>query len=463
MPSRKREEIAIIGGGIIGCATAFYLTTHPDFDPSKHHITIFESNDIACGASGKAGGLLASWAFPSQIGPLSFSLHRELARKYDGEKNWDYRFLNTVSLEADIRNESIASNYNVNNGLSTPPHGHDSLDEGYNLKVPRPKKNNNLNPMFDLESNSEEEDTNEEIDGYETETSSELYNAPSLPSDLSWIKRHLVQNWSSLGGTDSTAQLHPYKFTRFILGEAMKSGAVDLVFAKVTNIKLDEDNSEAKGLTYVPIRKISHINIADNEREITRTDFSHVIMTTGPWISQILPDCPISGLRAHSITIDPEDITKISPYAIFTELRIGNTESFSPEIYPRKDEVYICGEGDTLVDLPDPTEDASIAEDKCDELFCYASKFSSNLSNGRVLKKQACYLPVLNVPTSSGPLIGESNIRKLYIASGHSCWGINNSLITGKLLSEIILQGEAKSADISKLDPKLYFDATIGF
>ena len=99
--SEGKKHIVIVGGGIIGCCTAYYLTQHPSFSPSTHHITIIESRRIAGGASGKAGGLLASWAFPHQIVPLSFQLHQELSDEYDGENNWDYRRLTTVSLEAD--------------------------------------------------------------------------------------------------------------------------------------------------------------------------------------------------------------------------------------------------------------------------------------------------------------------------------------------------------------------------
>ena len=77
------------------------------------------------------------------------------------------------------------------------------------------------------------------------------------------------------------------------------------------------------------------------------------------------------------------------------------------------------------------------------------------------MKKQACYLPVLDVPSSSGPLIGETNVERLYLASGHSCWGINNAPGTGKIMSEILLDGKAQSANISGLNPSLYFDASV--
>jgi glycine/D-amino acid oxidase-like deaminating enzyme len=40
------------------------------------------------------------------------------------------------------------------------------------------------------------------------------------------------------------------------------------------------------------------------------------------------------------------------------------------------------------------------------------------------------------------------------MAAGHTCWGIQNSCGTGKLISEFLFDGEAKSAKIDSLDPR---------
>jgi len=68
------------------------------------------------------------------------------------------------------------------------------------------------------------------------------------------------------------------------------------------------------------------------------------------------------------------------------------------------------------------------------------------------LKKQACYLP--SVVGGNGPLIGETGVRGLLMATGHTCWGIQNSCATGKLISEFVFDGKAKSAKIGGLDPR---------
>jgi NADPH-dependent 2,4-dienoyl-CoA reductase/sulfur reductase-like enzyme len=44
------EHIVIVGGGVIGCCTAYYLTRHRK--ANRISITMLESTSIACGASG---------------------------------------------------------------------------------------------------------------------------------------------------------------------------------------------------------------------------------------------------------------------------------------------------------------------------------------------------------------------------------------------------------------------------
>ena len=81
-----KQHIIIVGAGIVGVCSLLHCETSK-FDPEKFHITLIESKRVAGGASGKAGGLLALWAFPEQIVSLSFNLHQQLSNEYNGEKN----------------------------------------------------------------------------------------------------------------------------------------------------------------------------------------------------------------------------------------------------------------------------------------------------------------------------------------------------------------------------------------
>lgn len=462
VPSGKHEgkkHIIIVGAGIIGVCTAFYLTRHPKFDKSKYHITILESKRVAGGASGKAGGLLALWAFPQQIVPLSFKLHQDLANEFDGGERWGYRRLTTLSIEGDISDKALEA-----------AHGKEKTSSSKSsLSTLKLSSNNRDSRNADSSSEPNEGSTTptskrRSINKNSIEIDHENVSvplAPSLPTGLDWINQASVSEWNCLGDESTTAQVHPYKFTTFILKKCLESEAVELVIGKVDDLLFDEETADCTGVSFSP----SSTKHAYSEAGSANSELygDKIVLTMGPWTSKILPDCPISGLRAHSITVEVDEQQKqeISPFAIFTELRMNKNKFVSPEMYARKDEIYVCGEGDTSVPIPETTDDVEIVTEKCDELFKTVGKVSDVLKNGKILKRQACYLPVLDVPSSSGPLIGESNVDNLYIASGHSCWGINNAPATGQLMSELLLDGKAQSCDISALDPSLYFDASL--
>ncbi|CAL1201040.1 unnamed protein product [Candida parapsilosis] len=429
---KGKKHIIIVGAGIIGVCTAYFVVKHPKFDPAKYHITLIESKRVAGGASGKAGGLLALWAFPEQIVSLSFNLHQSLANEYNGAEEWGYRRLTTVSLEGDIsrvkdfddeeKEDNVVDGSNIFKDSFRQATAHDS-DSSSSTNEKPPKKtarNTRSSSIVQLD-----------------------FSKNSLPSSLNWINSSLIDNCTTLGGTDTTAQVHPYKFTNFILRKAVEcsQGALELILGKVEEITYSEETGTATGVIYQP----TSVKDSDN----WPMDFKNIA------------DCPISGLRAHSITIAPFKDQPVSPYAIFTELKVARNSYISPEIYARQDEVYVCGEGDSAVDVPETTDDVEVVRSKCDELYNQVSKISPNLKKGHILRRQACYLPVLDVPSSSGPLIGETNVTNLYLASGHSCWGINNAPGTGKIMSELLMDGKVKSADISSLDPSFYFDASV--
>ena len=97
MPAPK--EIVIVGAGIIGSTTAFYLARHAAINGAR--ITILEASKsgAAQGASGKAGGLVAKWAYPSALTALSFKEHVALAEEFDGAKRWGWRWTGVGSWD----------------------------------------------------------------------------------------------------------------------------------------------------------------------------------------------------------------------------------------------------------------------------------------------------------------------------------------------------------------------------
>ena len=255
--------------------------------------------------------------------------------------------------------------------------------------------------------------------------------------------------YDGFGDPSNTAQVHPHLFTTTMAALAVEKGVDIRVGAMVTAINRDPKTDSVNSVSYT--EKATSQNIT-----LSATD---VIISAGPWTSTIFPSAPISALRAHSVTIRPS--RPVSGYALFTEIALPPAEaskaesaSVTPEIYARpNDEVYACGEGDTLVPLP-ATSDLVLTDDtRCQDIIDYVGAISDELRDGDVLVRQACYLP--NVEGKArGPLIGQTGIKGLLLAAGHTCWGIQNGPGTGKVMSEFVFEGAAKSADVNSLDPR---------
>ena len=345
--------------------------------------------------------------------PLSFNLHADLAELHNGADAWGYRRINCGQLTAKGRVLGQSSGQNA---------------QPYNEKSVSLQKRRR------------------EALGKEA--------AASIPKDLSWFASESVQSYEEMGDPSTTAQVHPYQFTTAMARLAEEQG-VNIILGSVSRIEKQDD----------VVRSVTYTDKATSETHtIPATD---VIISAGPWTKSVYPSAPIAALRAHSVTIRPSE--PISAHAIFTQISLppnfgrSNTstklkgshgKTVTPEIYARpNNEAYACGEGDTLVPLPMTTADVETDQARCQDIIDYVSSISDELRDGEVTVRQACYLPNVEA-TSGGPLIGETGVKGLLMAAGHTCWGIQNGPATGKLMSEFVFDGKAKSAKIGSLDPR---------
>ncbi|KAI9778315.1 MAG: hypothetical protein M1816_004136 [Peltula sp. TS41687] len=416
MDGKTTKDIVIIGGGIIGCTTAYYLTRHAAYNPRLHRITLLEATKIAGGASGKAGGLLALWAYPSCIVPLSYRLHAELAAEHNGRERWGYRHVNCGQLSAIGRRPKNITITSAENG--DPNQTSVSLQKkGKGFPGGGRKK------------------------------------AASIPDDLDWVVRENLVSYGAMGDLEHTAQVHPYFFTTS-MADLAEAGGVKIVIGRATGI--NQDGNTVQSVSYI-----------DRQTDMPTTLSADVVLlTAGPWTRSVYPPAPISALRAHSVTIRPS--RPVSAYALFTDITLpadfdqtlGNAsrsrrgpKSVSPEIYARpNNEVYACGEGDIVL-LPDSSDRVEVDEKRCQDIVDYVGSISDELRDGEVTARQACFLPNVS-GAASGPLIGETGVKGLLMATGHTCWGIQNAPATGKLMSEFVFDGRARSANIKELDPR---------
>jgi glycine/D-amino acid oxidase-like deaminating enzyme len=386
------------GGGIIGCTAAYYLTRHASYDSTRHRITLLEATKIASNASGKAGGLVALWAYPRSIVPLSFKLHEELAREHNGEERWGYRRIHAGELAAQAENETRRT---------------DS----------------------------------------ETPARARRLGAAGIPDGLTWVDPSTVVSYSELGNPTNTAQVHPYRFTTSMAELAAEKG-VKIVLGSVTGIEYTTVTGEEAAAgggqplspkkNTTPTKAVSGVTYTDTATSIPHTiPATTVILAAGPWTPTLLPSLAIPAHRAHSITVRPT--TPISAHALFTDLPPS-----TPEIYPRpNNEAYACGPTDTLVPLPATSALIAVDPERCADIKRQISTISPALRDGEVLVEQACYLP------GGGPWVGATGrAQGEWVAAGHTCWGISNAPATGSLLAEMVFEGKARSANAASLNPK---------
>jgi glycine/D-amino acid oxidase-like deaminating enzyme len=416
-----KKNIVIVGGGIIGSTTAYFLTRHPKYNPALHSIHLIEATSIAAGASGKAGGLLALWAYPSCLVPLSFRLHAQLAKEHGGQERWGYRRLGCGELGA--RGRVVSGK----RGGSGDVKGTSEETSGLHTSDGKADGNASLQTR--------------------TQESVKNLKRAGLPEDLDWFADECVQSYDSMGTPEDTAQVHPYQFTTSMASLAEDKG-VKITLGSVTSI--NQSSSGVESVTYTPQGSKDPITLPATD----------IVITAGPWTKRVWPGTPIGGLRAHSVTIRPSRPT--SAYAIFTSITLPRNfrngvksapQHVTPEVYARpNDELYACGAVDHLVLLPATAVEVRVDETRCQDIVDYVGSISDELRDGEVLTRQACYLP--QVETGGGPLVGPTGTRGVWMAAGHTCWGIQNGPGTGKVMSQFVMDGKAGSANVASLDPR---------
>ncbi|AAW41882.1 cytoplasm protein, putative [Cryptococcus deneoformans JEC21] len=377
-PSSSPKNIVVIGGGIAGVSTAYFLSTHPQRSSSTS-ITIVEGTKIAAAASGFSGGFLAKdWhgTSTSSLSEFSFDLHASLAEEFGGKEKWGYRTVETLSIETDATSMSKKA------------------------------------------------------------------------SPLPWLRNGLVHSSRTLGSHTTTAQVHPRLFTTFFANKFLEQPSTSVVIGTVKSLNLEGGASKS-------------IGIVSPEGDKTEIDADVVVIAAGPWTGRLAGQLlgekigsrlGVQGHRAHSIILKTKE--ELSATCLFTSMTLEDGSVGEPEVYTRPDgTTYICGAGDG-VPLPPSAAEVSPSKSAIAKLHKQSQSLSPvfTLERGaEVISEQACYLPIAD---RGRPLIGKvRGVEGVYVGSGLSCWGITQGPGTGKVLSEMILEGKAKSADVSKLAP----------
>ena len=249
---------------------------------------------------------------------------------------------------------------------------------------------------------------------------------------IDWLSAEVSVS-QRLGSAETTAQVHPGKFTTAVMRAAEGQGA-ELRLGQVTGV----------------VRQGSRVTGVEVEGETIEGDA--VVIAMGPWsilATEWLPLPAVYGLKGHSLVFDTG--TKVPPEALFLEVREASGRVQSPEVFPRSDgTTYICA---ISSESPLPVDPAGVRPDvgALDRLERMCTAISPVLTPSKILARQACYRPVAR---DGLPLIGRlPGVEDAYVATGHSVWGILNAPATAEALAELIADGAARSVDLSPFDP----------
>ncbi|KAF2761364.1 nucleotide-binding domain-containing protein [Pseudovirgaria hyperparasitica] len=420
-----QNNTVIIGAGIIGCSTAYYLSQSTNTAAQSIHLVEASEELFKC-ASGFAGGFLAKdWFAPvvAPLGALSFQLHRELAEKSNGRERWGYSSTITSSLSRDSEEAVDGS-------------GEDWLRDGTS-------RANTAAADSSISGESQDQ----------------------LPPWLTTSQEDTVEVISS---KETTAQVDPLQLSKFLLDECLAAGVHLHHPARAISISKDTRDD-----TLASIRIHDAINGVESNIPCTR-----LVLTAGAWTPAVFKTLfpastyspPISALAGHSLLLKSPRWTPTTQsrrtqacHALFAP--DDAAAGFAPEIFARRaGELYIAGLNSSSLPLPDRASDAVPQPASIDQLKKVAELLlghpEARESDLRVIRESVCFRPVA---AGGRPLVGRVDDGRLggvrtrgggqggvFVAAGHGAWGISQCLGTGKVVGEMV-EGRETSVDVGGL------------
>lgn len=448
----------ILGGGIIGLSTAYYLAQqNPTSTPSQSIHIVESSPALLESASGYAGGFLAlDWFVPavSDLGALSYRLHRELAEKHNGPRRWGYGGSHVYSLS--VQDVGFS-------GTGKKARGEDWLLQG-------------TSRAGLVGANSEASRHHHALG------EGDVVNADGTPAVFAPQPGGTLE---TIAGPEECAQVEPRELCEFLLDECKKMGVVVHLSTRATGVLTDE-NGVLKGLKLQSTDQTKAL-----EQDI---ECKNIVIAAGVWTPRVFKTLfprsnlriPIDPLAGHSITVRSPRYKK--PFIDPAKRRIGGGDdnwlcysiycppgrhwSYAPEAYARlarngQTEVWLGGLNHSDLLVPDLAVDVKkmIDPESIRDLRRTMVQLTGLAKEGddvnqddlETVREALCFRPV----SSTGkPLLGKVHEKYLggirageggvWIASGHGPWGITLCLGTGLVMTEMLL-GKTTSADVTQL------------
>ncbi|KAJ2445124.1 hypothetical protein GGF42_006097 [Coemansia sp. RSA 2424] len=501
----ERETIVIVGAGIIGVSTAYFTAKklaekYPIAD-QRPRLILLEQCEPGCSASGKSGGFLARhWSDGTdteQLAQFSYDLHAKLAAEHGGADKWGYRAVDTFCAEID-RIPIMPAKQHKSSNFRTEA---ESVVTSIEVIAPRSRRSSPVATTLEYSHPTTPLDE-DSLHPNSTHASIAVPDIESVkvvePETVPWLRTNVLTKLRQVGDTASTAQVDPLKLTRTLLAEA-KARGLEIVKAKVIDVaetgyrppliefavdncsrgKLPMDEefrvvepSSSAPPTGRPDSSPTGSGQGDGwDKPMTSKPYilrldqgldipaDKIVVACGAWVTSCLrweafrdvsaSQIPIQGLRVHYLLAKPK--YDLPAQAVFAEIN-GTVYSGEDaiEIYPRPDgSVFVCGEALDDPEMPPHNPFEPIYSKRAtSRLKQIVNDVSPALSFDIIQYGLACHLPV---HAKGIPVISKvPNTSGLFIAAGHGCWGILNGPATGLAVSELLVDGQPSSLDLSK-------------
>jgi len=277
---------------------------------------------------------------------------------------------------------------------------------------------------------------------------------------MEWIEESVLLGEQSLGEEKHIAQVHPKKLCNQLF-EYSSSKGVELKIGKVVEVSVgrNNENDDSNEETSTATPRVTNIKLEDG----TVIEADVLVAAIGPWSEEIrhwfsksepqihegLATIPrIYGTKSHSMLVKTPQVLN---EAVFFQSSTGIINDL--EVYPRPDgDSYITGKDETKETMTERPGQEQVEDENIREILDSMKVTSPDLL-GKLAPHttQACYWPDV---LDSLPVIGPvPSIDGFYVATGHSVWGILQGPATGRAMSELLIEGEAKSLDLTKFYP----------
>jgi len=254
-----------------------------------------------------------------------------------------------------------------------------------------------------------------------------------LTPALNWLRDGVLIS-SRLGTPETTAIVHPRKFTTAMMRAAQERGA-KVHLGRVTGLVRRDGGSVVKGV--------------EVDGSVIESDATIIAM--GPWsilASRWLRLPGVFGHQSPSLVYDTG--TEVPAEALFLEYQEEPTTILNVEVFPRADGSTHVTAFSSEATLPSDPAHVVPERDAIQRLEAICERLSPLFRKDRIVARQACFRPITR---DFLPLIGRvPHTEGAYIATGHNVWGILNAPATGEAMSELIVDGEAHSTDLSPFD-----------